>query len=135
MIASTALSLALLGQVVLPGSQLDLENAEAKSTLIVVAKIGDGLIAGVGAASFGVMDMEPSETLKGEVEDGGLKKVGIGASGHEEMPKKGEEYVVFLEKYRNPKAQKTCDSVVKMLPKSPENIEAVKSAIKAGRKP
>jgi hypothetical protein len=126
MILATILSLTVLGQVVLPGNDLDVEKAQEKAHVIAVGKISQmGSIFGVGAASFGSFELEQSEVLKGMIEEKVMKQLGYVATGHEVSPKQGEEYVVFIERYKDHV------TVIKMLPGTKENVTATKEAIKA----
>ncbi len=127
MISTTVLSLAVLGQAVLPGSNLSLADAQAKADIIVVAehtKHGD--IVGAGAVTFmGGIELKSLNTLKGTVKDGGLTRLATGASGYEVLPEIGKEYIFFVEKYQG------YLTISKILPRTDENIEAVKKEVKA----
>jgi hypothetical protein len=126
MIFATILSLTTLGQVVLPGNNLSLEQAKEKAHIIVVGKITRmGAVAGVGAAALGSFDLEHSEVLKGEVRGRALRALGFIAIRFEVSPVQDEEYLVFVEQYKDHA------EVVKMLPKTKENVEAAKMVIKA----
>lgn len=130
MILTTVLSCALLGQVVLPGSALSLEQSQAKAGIILVGEVTEfGDIIGAGVISFTSVKVKHSAVLKGEVNAKGLQWVAVSASGHEVMPGKGEEYLIFIERYREH------FTIVKMIPKTSGNIEAVKESIKVGKKP
>ena len=134
MISTTALSLALMGQIILPGLHLTPEKAEEKSVIIVVARVTDGFLAGAGGYSMGAFSLATSEVLKGEMTDDEVKRKHISVAECDRVPRKEDEYIIFLKNYRVAKNQEISRSVVRMLPKSPENITAVKSAIQAGRK-
>lgn len=124
MILTTILSLTILGQVVLPGDNLSLEQAKEKAHIIAVGKITEmGDLIGVGAISFGSFEFEHTEVLKGKIGEKVLKRLGFSARGHEVNPTQDEEYLVFIEQFQDHV------TVVKMLPKTNENIEATKKAI------
>jgi hypothetical protein len=130
MILTTMLSLAICGQVILPGNDLNLEQAQEKAHIIAVGKISKmGFMVGAGAASFGSLELEHSEILKGEIKEKVLEKLGYMAKGHEVSPEQDAEYLVFIGRY------KEHVTVVKMLPKTKENIEAAKKVIKDKKKP
>jgi hypothetical protein len=130
MILTTMLSLAICGQVILPGNDLNLEQAQEKAHIIAVGKISKmGFIVGAGAAAFGSFELEHSEILKGEVKEKVLEKLGFTAKGHEVCPEKDSEYLVFIERYKGHV------TVVKMLPRTKENIEAAKRVIRDKKKP
>ncbi len=130
MILTSVLGLALLGQVVLPGSKKGLEEAQTKARIIVVARPAMiGLILGVGATSFGNVDLRHSSRLKGEVKEEELERVSVSASGHETFPKQDEEYIVFINDYANHL------NVLKMLPKTEENLATVRGRIRAAENP
>jgi len=129
MIPTAILSLILMGQVVLPGSNVGLEEAQEKAIHIVIAETsGIGIIFGVGAASFGSVDLKPSTDLKGKAKDRDWKKVSIVASGDEIIPNVGEVYIFFVDEYAGQL------NIRKMLPKTEENLEAVRKEIKAKAK-
>jgi fermentation-respiration switch protein FrsA (DUF1100 family) len=121
---SMMLSLAVLGQVVLPGSELSLEQAQEKADIIVVAIPDDNDYAILGSASsIFSMNLQESAVLKGHVDEKGLKKTSGHATGQEIVPKPGEEYIFFLNKYADH------PNVLKVLPRTDENIGAVKEEI------
>src|ERR1700712_922366 len=100
MILTTILSLAVCGQVILPGNDLDLEQAQAKAHIVTVGKVTKmGMIFGVGAVSFGSLELEHSEILKGKIKEKELKQLGYSHRGYEVSPEKDEEYLVFIEQY------------------------------------
>jgi hypothetical protein len=128
MILTTMLSLAFCGQIILPGNDLNIEQAQEKAHVIAVGKISKmGGIAGAGAAAFGSFELEHSEILKGEVKEKVLEKLGFTAKGYEVCPQQDAEYLVFIGRY------KEYLTVVKMLPKTKENIELAKKVIKNRR--
>jgi hypothetical protein len=130
MFLTTVLSLAICGQVILPGNDLNLEQAQEKAHIIAVGKITKmGLIFGLGAVSFGNFELEHTEILKGKIKEKVLKQLGYSAHGHEVCPEWEEEYLVFVEQYKDHV------TVVKMLPKTKENIEAARKEIKEKNKP
>ena len=56
--------------VILPGNDLNLEQAQEKAHVIAVGKISKmGFIVGAGAVAYGSFDLENSEILKGEVKE------------------------------------------------------------------
>lgn len=128
MIFAAVISLACLGQVLLPGSNLRLEEAQAKARLIVVAKPVGGGVLGSGQLSFGAMDLKPSAILKGEAKQEVLMGAGFQTSGRGSLPK-DEPYIYFLDDFQGH------PNILKMLPPSDENLAAVRKAIKAGEKP
>lgn len=123
MLATTILSLTLMGQVILPGSNLGVPEATEEAHLVVVAEIigiQDGL--GVGALSLlSGVELKPSAILKGKVMDGDLNDLTVGASGNERCPEKGDVSIFFILR------DKGHGRILKMLPKTEENLAAIKA--------
>jgi hypothetical protein len=130
MILTTVLSLTLLGQGKLPGSDERLEQAVEKSRIIVVAELETfGFVLGSGP--FQLMSggrFKTSEVLKGRVKDGEMAGLFLEARGTERLPKQGEVCIYFIDDYANHL------NTVKVLTKSEENLQAVKRAVKAVKK-
>jgi hypothetical protein len=123
MILATVLSLSILGQDVLPGSKLSLEQAQEKAQIIVVAELSKAeIILGLGAVSYmGGIELTPSTNLKGKPKEG--NKLTVAASGYEVLPEKGQEHIYFIEEYEG------YFTVVKMLSKTELNILAVRKVV------
>jgi hypothetical protein len=130
MILTMLLSLPLLGQAVLPGSALSLEQAQEKSHIIVVAKSTRyEMVSGAGACAVMVgLELRPSIILKGTVKVEDLKGISAMAISAEVLPKVAEEHIFLLDEFAGHL------NVVKMLPKTEANIEALKKEIKAKKK-
>jgi hypothetical protein len=120
MILTTILAVIAIGQTKLPGSEMGLEEAKAKARVIVVAKPVCSFIAGLGACSFGSVDLRDSSVLKGKPKQVELERVSLSASGPEVFPKQGEEYLFFINDYANHL------QIIKILPKTEENVAAVR---------
>jgi hypothetical protein len=120
---ATVLSLSILGQDVLPGSKLSLEQAQEKAQIIVVAElIRFDVTAFSGAVWFrGGMELTPSTNLKGKPKEG--KKLIVSASGPGVLPEKGQEHIYFIEEYEGH------FTVVKMLSRTESNIAAVRKVV------
>lgn len=125
MILTFALGMSVLGQVVLTGSNIGLEEAQAKARVIAVARAQTGLVFGSGPFAFGNVDLRGLHILKGAVDGEVLKGAGVSASGPETFPKHGVEYIFFINDYANH------PNVLKILPRTEENIAAVRKAIRA----
>ncbi len=130
MILTTVLSLTLLGQGNLPGSDKSLDLAVEKSRIIVVAEletfrfiIGSGANLLMAGGKF-----KTSEVLKGKLKDGEMTNLSISASGPERLPNRGEECIFLLDDYVNRL------KAVKVLNKTDENLQAVKRAVGAEKK-
>jgi hypothetical protein len=129
MLYSTFLSVAIVGQLALPGSDLSPESAREKARWIVLAEpVRFDIMFGLGSVAFSSVDLKQSVVLKGNVTEEAMKRASIQISGREVFPEYGKEYLVFLdESVGHPK-------ILKMLPKSRENIEAVRMEIAAKQK-
>jgi hypothetical protein len=125
-----ALSLSLLGQDKLPGSDRSLDQAMEKARIIVVAELESyTLVHGAGASAvMAGAKFKSAEVLKGRLEDGEMTNLAIMAIGSERLPRKGEECIYFLDDFANRL------KAVKMLPKTKQNLEAVKESVKTKRK-
>lgn len=125
MILATVVCLGLIGDV-LPGSNLSVKQAATSSELIVAAKVvKTGIQLGLGAVSVtSGVELSGLEFLKGRQPDGGLSNLSVSSQGNEKGPVVGDEYIFFMEKTdHGPKT-------VKMLRKTAENLEAVRSVLK-----
>jgi hypothetical protein len=130
MILATLLSLAVSGQVVLPGDKLSVEEARAKARIIVVAKpVQTHIVVGAGAVMFSSVDLKHSSILKGAVEGAVLEQASVMAAGPETLPKEGDEYVVFMNDYAGHL------NILKMLPRTEANIAAAKRKVEAKGRP
>lgn len=130
MFLTTMLAAITLGQVSLSGSRMGIEEAQAKSREIVVATSGiDGFIAGSGPHSFGGLKLVVASTLKGEAVKGESRRVSVAASGPETLPVWGDEYIFFIGDYKG------SPRIVKVLPKTAENLSAVKKQVSMSAHP
>ena len=132
MILSTIVGLSLLGQVALPGDNLSVDEALAKSRIVVVATPWNCLSLGGEkwrTSAFGLMQLE---VLKGEVKDRSSTSVNILSSGKEAVPEQRSKYVFFLvEGQADPRLiQPGNPTAIKVLPYSPEIVAKVKGKLK-----
>lgn len=129
MILTMALSLTLLGQVVLPGSTMSLQEAQAKARIIVVAELNPfGGALGSGGKLWYALELKHSAVLKGEVAKETPMRAGGSASGSEVIPEMDQEYIFFID-YRLD--HPTVLDILKVLPKTQENVASVMEEIKA----
>jgi hypothetical protein len=128
MILSTLLGLSLLGQVALPGDNLSVDEAIARSRVVVVAAPWNRLCLG-GTGTFGLMQLD---VLKGEVKDRSQTSVNILASGKENWPEQPNKYVFFLvEGQTDPRLiHPSNPTAIKVLPYSPEIVARLKDKLK-----
>jgi hypothetical protein len=128
LILSTLLGLSLLGQVALSGDNLSVDEAIAKSRVVIVATPWNRLCLG-GTGTFGLMQLE---VLKGEVKDRFQTSVNILASGKETWPEQPNKYVFFLvESHANPVViHPSNPTAIKVLPYSPELVASLKGKLK-----
>ncbi len=131
MLVTTVLSLAMLGQADLPGSKTDLDQAVKKARVVVVAELETfNLIFGSGACAFlGGGRLKTSDFLMGDLKDGEKNGLSITALGPERLPKMREDCIYFIDDFAGHL------NTVKVLPKTEENLQAVRKAIKAKKKP
>jgi len=125
MILATLVCLGLVDDI-LPGSNLSLKQAAASSELIVAAKVvKTGVQLGLGAVSVtSGVELSGLESLKGRQPDAGLSNLSVSSQGNEKGPVVGDEYIFFMEKTdRGPRT-------IKMLRKTADNLQAVKSVLK-----
>ena len=123
MILATILGLSALGQTTLPGDGMGLDEARAKARLIVVARPAYGrLIIGSGPHFFGTLDLTHSAVLKGDPRGNDLKRVSFSASGQEAIPRQDEEYLFFINDFKDH------PRIIKVLPKTPEKMKPGKAA-------
>ncbi len=121
----SAVLMAVLGQVPLPGSGLSLDRARAEARFIVLAEVGK-LGDCIAAPDFSFCmwtELKPSAVLKGEVTGEELNRhpLAMYASGAERLPKTGDELLFFLGDARE-------DFVItKILPKTEANLAAIRS--------
>src|SRR4051812_42338505 len=122
MVLATVLSLALSGQVNLPGSDKSIEQAVEKSRIIVVAELETySFILGSGPhQSMAGGTFKTSEILKGGVKDEEMTGLSMAARGPERLPKPGEVCIYFIDDYANHL------NAVKVLTRSEENLQSVK---------
>jgi hypothetical protein len=122
MITATVLSLTFLGQFALPGSGLSLEQAKEEARFIVVAEVGNtsGRLGSDKLSFLTWTELKLSAVLKGEVTEEDLNKhpLVIRAVGEEKLPQSGDELIFFVgDEF----------SIRKILPKTVENLEAIKA--------
>jgi hypothetical protein len=122
MITATVLSLTFLGQFALPGSALSLEQAKEEARFILVAEVGHtgGRFETDKLSFLTWTELKISAVLKGEVTEEDLNKhpLVIRAVGEEKLPRSGDELIFFVgDEF----------SIRKILPKTVENIEAIKA--------
>lgn len=125
MLFTIGLCLAVLGEDVLPGSNLSLQQAKAEARIIVVAEVVkvEGII-GLGAVSIVTgVELKPSTVLKGKVSRDELKDLHASAQGNERTPNKGEEFVFFIIEYE----EKGNFHIIKVLPKTEETLKELKA--------
>src|SRR4051794_1046801 len=93
MLLTTVLCLGVLGQEVLPGSYLSLQQAKEDARIIVVAEVveGRGVIISGRFRVMLAIKLKPSRVLKGKVDGKELDTLGLFASGKERLPNYGEE--------------------------------------------
>jgi len=115
------LCLTILGQDVLPGSNLSLRQAKDEARVIVAAEVvetGDTIGNGAYILMSG-LELKPSGVYKGKVKDEELEDVYLQASGPERLPKKREEFLFFMIE------SKGRSRVLKMLSKTKENLKEI----------
>ena len=116
----------VIQMLILPGSQFSIEQAKARSHTIVVGQPTHNLGGfGSGGAAILGYDFKSSAVLKGEPKKGDWQNLGV--LGFGAMPEIGREYVIFIEAMRDGD-QRSSDHVLKLLPSTPQNIQAVKQA-------
>jgi hypothetical protein len=125
MITAMVLSLTLLGQFELPGSGLSLEQAKEEAHFILVAEVGK-TSGRLGSEEMSVLmwtELKLSAVLKGEVTEEDLNKhpLAIRSVGKEKLPRSGDELIFFVGDIEHE------FSIPKILPKTVENLEAIKA--------
>jgi hypothetical protein len=129
MLVVSILSIVLLGQSELPGSQLSIEEAIAKSRIIVVAELEtyhfSQLLGGADIMAGGRFKITGS--IKGAAKNEDMKDLSVCSylKWNEKLPKPKEEGIYFLDDFAKHL------NAVKVLPKTEKNLEAVRRAIQA----
>ena len=119
-----------MGRTFLPGSRVDLDLAQEEAQIIVVARFTHtGLLFGSGPSTWGTVGLKPIATLKGDFRRDSLEKVGLSYSSPDSHLDRNKEYLFFIRDYEGHQ------QIHKVMPGTPEDIEAVKAEIKAGEKP
>jgi hypothetical protein len=121
MISTAVLSLSVMGQVVLPGSKLSLEDAQRKASVIVVAEVAQGgdALGSAGWFAAGIR-LNVKSVLKGDPDLKELNDVSAQGSGEEAIPKKGDRYIYFTYDYRGHPA------IMKVASETRDNLETLK---------
>src|SRR5206468_1999610 len=119
-------SLIVLGQVLLPGSALSLEQAKQEAHSIVVAEVintGD-LLGAPEASMLTWTGLKPSVFVKGPASEKELNRLPLSviAQGKERLPRVGDEFIFFIgnDQGRAP--------ITKVLPNTAENLAAIRTA-------
>ncbi len=125
MLLTIGLCLSVVGQDVLPGSNLSLGQARAQAIIIVEAKVVDpGGVVILGADPFLIgMELEPLTFHKGKASRDELKEVTGPISNSEKLPTKEKEYLFFITELE----QKGNFQVIKILPKTDEVLKDLKA--------
>ncbi len=115
-------------EIQLPGSKYTFDQARALSHTIVVGQpTSCGIIIGLGPFFSGSYDFKACQTWQGEAPAGGWNHLSVQASGQEQLPVIGRDYIIFVGQF-TASDRTVHDHVVKILPFAPANLEAVKTA-------
>lgn len=126
MMLTGVVSLVVLGQVVLPGSQLGHAVAQEKSHLIVVAEPGryDFILGSGPHLTMVGLELKPSRILKGKVRAGELKRLSVTATGPETLPMKGgNTYIYYVYEFKGH------PHILKVMAATEENIKTATKAV------
>ncbi len=132
MILATILGVSLLGQVALPGENMSVDEAWAKSRIVLIAAPWNEFSIGDNSGRRGRLGLGQLEILKGEPKDPSLVTVNVCPSGKEKMPKQRERYVFFLIEGKPNFAVLAPElpTAIKVVPSSPEILAKLKSKSK-----
>jgi hypothetical protein len=121
MLVTTVLSVTVLGQSVLPGSEMGLQEARQKAGFVAVAEVaatGD-VVGGVASLMVGIR-LDIKAVLKGDPSLKELSGVSAQAGGREQLPRKGDRRIFFIRDYRGHPA------ILKVAPETKESLAALK---------